>query len=103
MGEVRLATDNDLRRQVAVKLLRDDAGGGLDQLLHFVAEAQATSQLEHPGIPPVHDSASAILRSPSSRATSSSLVAPSVLNSDAPCRSARPSSMARISSSSPGR
>ncbi|MHC4161784.1 MAG: SUMF1/EgtB/PvdO family nonheme iron enzyme [Planctomycetota bacterium] len=55
MGEVFLATDKDLRRQVAMKLLRKDAGGGRDQLLHFVAEAQATSQLEHPGIPPVHD------------------------------------------------
>jgi len=55
MGEVFLATDRDLRRQVAMKLLRKDVGGGRDQLLHFVAEAQATSQLEHPGIPPVHD------------------------------------------------
>ncbi|MHC4548088.1 MAG: SUMF1/EgtB/PvdO family nonheme iron enzyme [Planctomycetota bacterium] len=55
MGEVVLATDRDLRRQVAMKLLRKDAGGGRDQLLQFVAEAQATSQLEHPGIPPVHD------------------------------------------------
>jgi len=48
MGEVFLATDRDLRRQVAMKLLRKDVGGGRDQLLHFVAEAQATSQLEHP-------------------------------------------------------
>ncbi|MDH3590832.1 MAG: SUMF1/EgtB/PvdO family nonheme iron enzyme [Planctomycetota bacterium] len=55
MGEVLLVTDQDLRRQVAMKLIRKDAAIGQDQRLHFIAEAQATSQLEHPGIPPVHD------------------------------------------------
>ena len=30
MGEVFLATDKDLRRQVAMKMLRKDAGGGRD-------------------------------------------------------------------------
>ncbi len=55
MGEVFLVTDQDLRRQVAMKVLRRDVAGGRDQRLHFIAEAQATSQLEHPGIPPVHD------------------------------------------------
>jgi len=55
MGEVFLVTDQDLRRQVAMKVLRRDATQGREQRLHFVAEAQATSQLEHPGIPPVHD------------------------------------------------
>jgi len=55
MGDVFLVTDQDLKRQVAMKILRSDTGLGRDQRLHFVAEAQATSQLEHPGIPPVHD------------------------------------------------
>ncbi|MHC4955759.1 MAG: protein kinase domain-containing protein [Planctomycetota bacterium] len=55
MGEVFLVTDQDLRRQVAMKVLRKDIGEGREQRLHFIAEAQATSQLEHPGIPPVHD------------------------------------------------
>ncbi|MHC5053050.1 MAG: serine/threonine-protein kinase, partial [Planctomycetota bacterium] len=55
MGEVFLVTDQDLRRQVAMKVLRRDVSAGRDQRLHFIAEAQATSQLEHPGIPPVHD------------------------------------------------
>jgi serine/threonine-protein kinase len=55
MGEVFLVTDQDLKRQVAMKVLRRDAKIGRDQRLHFIAEAQATSQLEHPGIPPVHD------------------------------------------------
>jgi serine/threonine-protein kinase len=55
MGEVFLVTDKDLRRQVAMKILRADIAPGRDARLHFLAEAQATSQLEHPGIPPVHD------------------------------------------------
>ncbi len=55
MGEVFLVTDRDLKRQVAMKILRRAAAIGREQRLHFVAEAQATSQLEHPGIPPVHD------------------------------------------------
>ena len=55
MGEVFLVTDQDLRRQVAMKVLRRDAAQGREQRLHFIAEAQATSQLEHPGIPPIHD------------------------------------------------
>ncbi|MHC4848829.1 MAG: serine/threonine-protein kinase, partial [Planctomycetota bacterium] len=55
MGEVFLVSDQDLRRQVAMKVLRQDQAHGREQRLHFIAEAQATSQLEHPGIPPVHD------------------------------------------------
>ncbi|MCK6458529.1 MAG: SUMF1/EgtB/PvdO family nonheme iron enzyme [Planctomycetes bacterium] len=54
MGEVFLVTDQDLRRQVAMKILRADAKDR-EMRLQFIAEAQATSQLEHPGIPPVHD------------------------------------------------
>jgi len=55
MGEVFLVTDQDLSRQVAMKVLRPDMAQGREHRLHFIAEAQATSQLEHPGIPPVHD------------------------------------------------
>jgi len=55
MGEVFLVTDQDLRRQVAMKVQRPDSAQGREQRLHFIGEAQATSQLEHPGIPPVHD------------------------------------------------
>ena len=54
MGEVFLVTDQDLRRQVAMKILRQDASNR-EMRLHFIAEAQATSQLEHPGIPPVYE------------------------------------------------
>jgi serine/threonine-protein kinase len=55
MGEVFLVGDKDLRRQVAMKVLRPDTGRSREARLLFVAEAQATSQLEHPGVPPVHD------------------------------------------------
>ncbi len=55
MGEILLVTDHDLRRQVAMKVLREEVAQDEEARLHFVAEAQATSQLEHPGIPPVHD------------------------------------------------
>jgi serine/threonine-protein kinase len=55
MGEVLLVTDQDLRRQVAMKVLLPEASKQDPSRLNFVAEAQATSQLEHPGIPPVHD------------------------------------------------
>ena len=55
MGEVMLVHDRDLRREVAMKLIREEHGGNPAMRRRFVAEAQATSQLEHPGIPPVHD------------------------------------------------
>ena len=41
MGEVFLVTDQDLRRQVAMKIARRDMGGGRDARLHFIAEAGA--------------------------------------------------------------
>jgi serine/threonine protein kinase/formylglycine-generating enzyme required for sulfatase activity len=55
MGEVLLVSDKDLRRQVAMKVIRPRIAGEKVHRVKFVAEAQATSQLEHPGIPPVHD------------------------------------------------
>jgi serine/threonine protein kinase len=55
MGEILLVNDHDLKRQVAMKVLHREAAEDEESRLHFVAEAQATSQLEHPGIPPVHD------------------------------------------------
>ena len=55
MGQVFEAWDPELRRRVAVKLVRtsDRQSGG--RLARFVAEAQITSQLQHPNIVPVHD------------------------------------------------
>ncbi len=55
MGDVYLLEDRDLGRQVALKVLKADLAEEDAARAHFVAEAQATSQLEHPGVPPVHD------------------------------------------------
>ena len=55
MGEVLLVEDRDLRREVAMKLIHEQRRQTSAERLRFLAEAQATSQLEHPGIPPVHD------------------------------------------------
>jgi hypothetical protein len=55
MGVICRATDTALGREVAVKLLQEryapDSGMGH----RFAAETRITAQLQHPGIPPVHD------------------------------------------------
>ena len=52
MGVVYAAHDGELDRQVALKLLRPDAGAGPDRL---VREAQAMARLQHPNVVTVHD------------------------------------------------
>ena len=55
MGRVLEARDPELRRRVAVKVVIDPTEVTTAQLARFMAEAQITSQLEHPHIVPVHD------------------------------------------------
>ena len=55
MGRIFLAEDLVLRREVAVKILRDDLRGNAAVTARFLDEAVITGQLEHPAIPPVHD------------------------------------------------
>jgi hypothetical protein len=55
MGVVHRARDLRLNREVAVKLLRDDYPAASAVCARFVAEAQITGQLQHPGIPAVHE------------------------------------------------
>ena len=51
-----VATDTTVDRQVAIKILPDDAGGAdRNFALRFRNEAQAMAQLSHPGIVAVHD------------------------------------------------
>lgn len=54
VGEVVKVLDRDLKREVAMKRLLSQSGSD-DSLIRFVEEAQATGQLEHPNIVPVHD------------------------------------------------
>lgn len=57
MGEVLKVLDRDLRREVAMKMLRPQNEGGVsaEDVYRFMKEAQATGRLEHPNIIPVHD------------------------------------------------
>ncbi|MBL8914585.1 MAG: serine/threonine protein kinase [Archangium sp.] len=53
MGEVLLAQDHDIDREVAVK--RIPQGADLGRVLRFVEEIRTIGRLEHPNIVPVHD------------------------------------------------
>ena len=58
MGKILKAWDENMRRELAMKVMLGSAeGGGCDQrtLGRFLEEAQLTGQLEHPGIVPVHE------------------------------------------------
>ena len=60
MGAVYRVRDNDLRRTLAMKVAHanaeSDASEGEPSLLdRFLEEAQVTSQLDHPGIVPLHE------------------------------------------------
>lgn len=53
MGEVVLATDKDLRRQVAVKRLHPHLSNQGALVRRFRTEAQITAQLDHPAVMPI--------------------------------------------------
>jgi hypothetical protein len=55
MGVVYRATDSTLGREVAVKVLLDRLAPDSGTAQRFADEARITAQLQHPGIPPVHD------------------------------------------------
>jgi serine/threonine protein kinase len=55
MGVVHRARDLRLHREVAVKFLLADGSGDTAAADRFRAEAQITGQLQHPGIPAVHE------------------------------------------------
>ena len=55
MGRVLRGRDTDLRRELAVKVLREEYSGDVDVERRFVEEAQIGGQLQHPGIVPVYE------------------------------------------------
>jgi tetratricopeptide (TPR) repeat protein len=55
IGQVWLARDADLGRDVALKELRPEREGHPGARARFLEEARVTGQLEHPGIVPVHE------------------------------------------------
>ena len=54
MGQVYLARQTSLKREVALKLLRGDLNENLTALARFQAEAQAVAKLNHPNIVHIH-------------------------------------------------
>lgn len=54
-GVILDATDVNVRRSVAMKVLRDPGKASDRQVARFIHEARITGQLEHPGIVPLHE------------------------------------------------
>ena len=54
-GTVWKARDTELDRTVAVKIMLKRDAQRPDLEKRFLEEAEVTGQLQHPGIPPVHD------------------------------------------------
>jgi len=55
IGQIWLARDGDLGREVALKELRPERADHADASARFLEEARITGQLEHPGIVPVYE------------------------------------------------
>jgi WD40 repeat protein len=54
LGEVYVAFDHELNREVALKRLQERHAGSADSRIRFLLEAEITGGLEHPGIVPVY-------------------------------------------------
>lgn len=54
LGVVSLARDSELNREVALKEIRSELSSGRENQRRFLAEAEITGGLEHPGVVPVY-------------------------------------------------
>ncbi len=54
MGEVYRATDTNLKRQVAIKVLPVSVAGDAERLARFRREAEVLAALNHPNIAQIH-------------------------------------------------
>ncbi len=54
MGQVYRATDTDLKRQVAIKVLPASVAGDADRLARFQREAEVLAALNHPNIAAIY-------------------------------------------------
>src|SRR5215475_8050669 len=54
MGEVYRATDSNLKRQVAIKVLPPPVAGDAERLARFQREAEILAALNHPNIAHIH-------------------------------------------------
>ena len=55
MGEVLLATDQRLKRKVAIKRMLGNAAGSQTAVSRFLTEAQSMADINHPNIVSIHD------------------------------------------------
>ena len=55
LGMVLRATDPELGREIAIKVIRPKHRGDDEIIASFLTEARVTSQLQHPGIVPIHE------------------------------------------------
>jgi serine/threonine-protein kinase len=55
IGQVWLARDTDLEREVALKELRPEQASNPTALQRFLREARITGQLDHPGVVPIYE------------------------------------------------
>jgi hypothetical protein len=54
LGEVFVALDEELNREVALKEIQERHRGAGDSVVRFLLEAEVTGRLEHPGVVPVY-------------------------------------------------
>ena len=55
VGEVFVAFDDQLTREIALKRVRNDLPDNKQRLKRFIREAKITANLQHPGIVPIYD------------------------------------------------